>query len=87
MPSTLDISHLLWEDHDIDNTQWWIEAYACLLQCVAEVSVGQYWTAEGETRVPEVSNLVKTFMNTTEIRIPPYVIRQCWPMLCEVETP
>ena len=54
---------------------------------VAEASVGQYWTVEGETMVLEVSNLVKTFMNATGMRIPPHVIRQCWPMLCEEETP
>ena len=32
-PSVLDIGHWLWEDHDVDDTQWWIKAYACSLQC------------------------------------------------------
>ena len=87
VPSVLDIGHWLWQDRDVDNRQCWIEAYACSLQCVAKASVGQYWTAEGETMVPEVSNLVKTFMNATGMRIPPHVIRQCWPMPREEETP
>ena len=41
-PTALDIGHWLWEDHDVDDTQWWIKAYMCSLQCVAEASVGQY---------------------------------------------
>ena len=40
-PSSLNIGHWLWEDHDVDDRQQWIEAYACSLQCVAEASVGQ----------------------------------------------
>ena len=69
-PFMLDIGHWLSEDRDVDNTQWWIEAYACSLQHVAEASVGWYWTAVGETMAPEVTNLVKTSMTTTGMRIP-----------------
>ena len=39
-PSVLDIGHWLWEDHDVDDRQWWIKAYAYSLQCMAEASVG-----------------------------------------------
>ena len=85
--TALDIGNWLQEDHDIDDMQWWIEGYACLLQCVAEASIGQYWTAVGETMVPEVSNLVKTFMTATGTQIPPHVIRLCWPLLREEVTP
>ena len=77
--SSLDIGHWLWEDCDVDDRQWWIEAYVCSLQCMAEASMGQFWTVVGETMVPEVSNLVKTFMTMTGMWIPPHVIRQCWP--------
>ena len=40
----------------------------------------------GETMVPEVSNLVKTFMTATGMQIAPHIIRQCWPSPWE-ETP
>ena len=39
-PSLLDIGHWLQEDHDVDDRQWWIEAYMCSLQRVAEASMG-----------------------------------------------
>ena len=80
VPSALDIGHWLQEDRDVDDRQWWIKAYECSLQRMAEASVGQYWTMVGETMVPEVSNLVKTFMTATGMQIPPHVIRQCWPL-------
>ena len=85
-PSMLDIGHWLWEDRDVDDRKHWIEAYTSSLQCMAKASMGWYWTAVGKTMVPEVSNLVKTFMTATGMRIPPHVIRQCWPMLCKEET-
>ena len=33
-------------------------------QCVAEASVGQFWTTEGETMGAQVSGLVETFLVT-----------------------
>ena len=35
---------------------------ACSLQPMVEASMGRFWTVEGETMVPQVSNLVETFM-------------------------
>ena len=29
VPSSLNIGHWLWEDHNVDDRQQWIEAYAC----------------------------------------------------------
>ena len=67
-------------------SQRWIEAYMCSMQCVAEASVGWYWTAEDGTMTPEVSNLVETFMAMTGMLVSPYIVRECWPLLRE-ETP
>ena len=86
VPSSLDIGHWLQEDHDVDDRQLWIEAYACALQCMAEASVGQFWTTVGKTMVLEGSNLVKTFMTATGMWITLHIIRQCWPTPRE-ETP
>ena len=82
-PSLLNIGIWLWEDYDVKDRQQWIEAYVCSLQCVAEASVGQSWTTEGETMVPQVNGLVETFMAMTGMRIPPHVLCQCWPTACD----
>ena len=58
----------------------WIKAYACSLQCVAEASVGWFWTTEGKTMTPQVSNLVEMFMAMTGTCVSPYIIRECWPL-------
>ena len=81
MPSSLNIGHWLQEDHNEDDRQCWIEAYACSLKCMAEASMGQSWTMEGETMVPQVSSLVETFMAMTGTSVPPHVLWQCWPTL------
>ena len=86
VPLSLNIGHWLWDDHVVDEGQWWIKAYACSLQCIAKASVGQFWTAEGEAIVLQVSNLVETFMGVTGIHISPHIIRDCWPLPQE-ETP
>ena len=41
--------------------------------------MGQYWTMEGRTMIPEVSNLVETFMAMTGMHISPHIVRECWP--------
>ena len=78
-PSSLNIGHWLWEDPKVDERQRWIEAYACSLQHIAEASVGWFWTTEGRTMTPEVSNLVEMFMTMTGMRVSPHLVRECWP--------
>ena len=53
------------DNSDVDERQQWIEAYARSLQHVAEASVGQFWTTEGERMILQVSNLVETFLAMT----------------------
>ena len=43
--------------------------------------MGQSWTTEGKTMVPEVSSLVETFMAATGTHMPLHVVQQCWPSL------
>ena len=58
----------------------------CALQCVAEASVGRFWVMEGDTMVPQVSNLVETFLASTGTHISPHIIKECLP-LPQGETP
>ena len=37
---SLNIGYWLWNNCEVDDRQWWIEAYVCSLQCMAEASVG-----------------------------------------------
>ena len=59
--------------------QKWIEVYAWVLQQLAEVSMGQSWTTEGQTMTPEVTKLVKTFLAVTGTHVSLHIIRKCWP--------
>ena len=36
---SLNIGYWLRNDREVDDRQWWIEAYVCSLQCMAEASV------------------------------------------------
>ena len=68
MPTHTHINeHWLCEDHRENERQLWVEAYVCALQCMVEASVSQCWITEGGTKMPKVSSLVKTFLNTTGI--------------------
>ena len=78
-PSSLNIGHWLQEDHEVNESQKWIEAYACTLQHIAEASVGRYWTTEDGTMTLEVSNLVKMFMAMTGTCVSLHIVRECWP--------
>ena len=78
-PTQLKIGHWIREDHNVSKHQKWIEAYACILQYVAEASIGQNWTAEGQSMTPEVSKLVDTFLAVTGMCMPPCIVRECLP--------
>lgn len=41
--------------------------------------MSQFWVAEGETMVLQMSNLVETFMATNGMHVTPHNIRECWP--------
>ena len=41
--------------------------------------MGQSWTMESKTMVPEISSLVETFMAMPGMHMPLYVVQQCWP--------
>ena len=73
----------MWEDSREDERQLWVEAYACALQYMAEVSMGWCWITGNGTRVLKVSKLVETFLNATGKRVSPHIIWQCWPMPCD----
>ena len=78
--SSLKIGHWLQDDLKVDERQRWIKAYTCSLQCMAEASVGWFWTTEARTMTLEVSNLVQTFLTTTSTCISPHIVRECWPL-------
>ena len=63
----------------MNERQKWIEAYMCILQHIAKVFVGWYWTKEDGTMTLEVSNLVETFMAMTTMHISPCIVRGCCP--------
>ena len=79
MPSTLNIGYWLQEDPQVSECQMWIKAYACVLQCVAEVAKGQRWIAEGQHMAPEVSKLVEAFLTVTGTEVLLHRIQECWP--------
>ena len=45
VPTSLDIGYWLHQTRKNNNRQFWIEAYACALQRVAEASIGRRWIA------------------------------------------
>ena len=79
-PTSLDIGYWLCQTRKNNNRQFWIEAYACALQRVAEASVGRRWIAYEGRRVPKIARVVEVFLHATGTRVPPERIRQCWPM-------
>ena len=52
-PTSLDIGYWLRRTRKNNNRQFWIEAYACALQRVAEASIGRRWIAFEGRRVPQ----------------------------------
>ena len=79
-PTSLDIGYWLRRTRKNNNRQFWIEAYACALQRVAEASVGRRWIAFEGRRVPKIARVVEVFLHATGTRVPPERIRQCWPV-------
>ena len=79
--SQLNIGYWIREDHNVSEHQKWIKAYTCVLQHLAEVSVGHSWTTEGQAMTPEVTKLVDNFLAAMGMHVSPHIIRECWPML------
>ena len=67
------------DDRDGSREDLWIEAYACCLQHMAEASAGRSWVTEGEGMAPHVSPRTQAFLSTTDRRISPSILRECWP--------
>ena len=78
-PTSMNIGYWLHQTKKKDIRQFWIEAYACVLQRVAEASIGRRWIAFEERRVPKISRVVEVFLHATRTRVPLERIRQCWP--------
>ena len=78
-PTSMDIGYWLCQTRKNNNRQFWIEAYACALQRVAEASIGRRWIAFEGRRVPKIARVVEVFLHVTRTRVPPEIIRQCWP--------
>ena len=56
-----------------------MEAYACALQPMAEVSMGQRWIVYRGVRVPKISRLVEVFLHATGTCVSSDIIQWCWP--------
>ena len=82
----MNIGYWLHQTKKKDIRQFWIEAYACALQRMAEASIGRRWIAHKGIRVPKISRVVEVFLHATGTRVPPEIIRQCWPTQ-RTETP
>ena len=80
MPTSMDIGYWLPQTRKNNNRQFWIEAYVCALQRVAEASVGRRWIAFKGRRVPKIARVVEVFLHATGTRVPLERIRQCWPV-------
>ena len=78
----MDIGYWLRQTRKNNNRQFWIEAYACALQQVAEASVGRRWIAFEGRRVSKITRVVEVFLHATGTRVPPERICQCWPAWC-----
>ena len=76
--STFKIKHWLLNS-EVSEHQKWVEVYACMLQWLAEASVGWSWTMEGQTMTPEVTKLVETFIAVTGMWVSLHRIWGCWP--------
>ena len=61
----MNIGYWLRQTKKKDIRQFWIEAYACALQRVAEASVGRRWIAFEGIRVPKISRVVEVFLHAT----------------------
>ena len=85
-PTSMGIGYWLRQTRKNNNRQFWIEAYVCALQRVAEASVGRRWIAFEGKRVPKIARLVEVFLHATGTCVPPERIHQCWPMQ-RTETP
>ena len=79
MPTSMNIGYWLCQTKKNDIRQFWIEAYACGLQRVAEAFIGRRWITFEGRRVPKISKVVEVFLHATRTRVPPERIRQCWP--------
>ena len=79
VPTSMNIGYWLCQTKKKDIRQFWIEAYACALQRVAEASVGRRWIAHKGIRVPKISRVVEVFLHATGTHVPSDIIRQCWP--------
>ena len=86
MPTSMNIGYWLRQTKKKDIRQFWIEAYACALQRVAEASVGRRWIAHKGIRVPKISKVVEVFLHATGTHVPPDIICQCW-LARQTETP
>ena len=75
----MEIGRWLPLDREGSRKDLWIEAYACSLQCVAEVATGRSWVTEGEGMVPQVSPLVQVFLMATGRHMSPHALHECWP--------
>ena len=78
-PTSMNIGYWLRQTKKKDIRQFWIEAYACALQRMAEASMGRRWIAHKGIRVPKISRVVEVFLHATGTCVPPDIIRQCWP--------
>ena len=74
MPTSMNIGYWLRQTKKKDIRQFWIEAYACALQHVAEASVGRRWIAHKGIRVPKISRVVEVFLHATGTCVPPDII-------------
>ena len=64
-PTSMNIGYWLHQTKKNDIRQFWIEAYACALQRVAEASIGRRWIVFEGRRVPKISRVVEVFLHAT----------------------
>ena len=79
-PTILNIRHFL--DKDVEghgwDTQEWMEAYACTLQCSAEAAEGRCLTPNGNDFFPRFPLLVEAFTSKLKVEILPASAVNCW---------
>ena len=78
-PTSMNIGYWLCQTKKKDIRQFWIEAYVCALQRVAEASVGRRWITYKGIRVPKISRVVEVCLHATRTRVPAEIVHQCWP--------
>ena len=78
VPTILNIGQFLDEPGSHMWMQWqWFLAYACALQCMVEAMPGRCWLNKMPKSSIRVTDLVKVFMNMTEVQHPVVSMTPC----------